>query len=172
VGSDTVLPSPLAVDARLLEAALQLHRGQRRRAIAALDQSLRTAAPEGLRRPFRDAPASIRRLLHATPDLLAQHPWLDGSAVRRPPSAHRPTAPVGAGPDTLTGDEIIEPLTTKEREVLGHLAELLTTEEIAAAMFVSVNTVRTHVRSILRKLSVSRRNEAIRRARALCLIGT
>ncbi len=38
-------------------------------------------------------------------------------------------------------------------------------------MFVSVNTVRTHVRSILRKLSVSRRNEAVRRGRALGLVG-
>ena len=36
--------------------------------------------------------------------------------------------------------------------MLGYLAELLTTEEIAATMFVSVNTVRSHVRSILRKL--------------------
>jgi LuxR family transcriptional regulator, maltose regulon positive regulatory protein len=34
-------------------------------------------------------------------------------------------------------------------------------------MFVSVNTVRTHVRSILRKLGVSRRNQAVRRAREL-----
>ena len=38
-------------------------------------------------------------------------------------------------------------------------------------MFISVNTVRTHVRSILRKLAVSRRNEAVRRARALSLLG-
>jgi LuxR family maltose regulon positive regulatory protein len=37
-------------------------------------------------------------------------------------------------------------------------------------MVVSVNTVRTHVRSILRKLSVSRRHEAVRRARALDLL--
>jgi LuxR family maltose regulon positive regulatory protein len=37
-------------------------------------------------------------------------------------------------------------------------------------MYVSINTVKTHVRSILRKLSVSRRNEAVRRARALHLI--
>jgi LuxR family transcriptional regulator, maltose regulon positive regulatory protein len=64
-----------------------------------------------------------------------------------------------------------EALTAKELEVLGHLAELLTTEEIAASMYVSVNTIRTHVRSILRKLSVSRRNEAVRRARELSLIG-
>jgi LuxR family maltose regulon positive regulatory protein len=48
----------------------------------------------------------------------------------------------------------------------------LTTEEIAQTMFVSVNTVRTHVRSILRKLSVSRRNDAVRRARELGLIAS
>ena len=66
--------------------------------------------------------------------------------------------------------ELVEALTPKEYEVLGHLAALLTTEEIAAAMFVSVNTVRTHVRSILRKLGVSRRNAAVRRARELNLL--
>ena len=38
--------------------------------------------------------------------------------------------------------------------MLGHLSDLLTTDEIATAMFVSVNTVRTHVRNILRKLAV------------------
>ena len=65
---------------------------------------------------------------------------------------------------------IVNPLTKKEREVLGYLAELLTTDEIASAMFVSVNTVRSHVRSILRKLSVARRNEAVRRAWELNLL--
>lgn len=66
--------------------------------------------------------------------------------------------------------ELVEALTPKESEVLEHLAALLTTEEIAATMFVSVNTVRTHVRSILRKLGVSRRNAAVRRARELNLL--
>lgn len=55
-------------------------------------------------------------------------------------------------------------------EVLRHVAAMLPTEEIAARMYVSVNTVKTHVRSILRKLSASRRNEAVRRARSLGLI--
>lgn len=64
----------------------------------------------------------------------------------------------------------MNPLTRKEHEVLGYLADLLTTEEIAQAMFVSVNTVRSHVRSILRKLSVARRNEAVRRAWELGLL--
>jgi len=61
-------------------------------------------------------------------------------------------------------------LSAKELEVLSHLAGLLTTEEIAAVMFISVNTVKTHVRSILRKLAVSRRNQAVRRARQLGLV--
>jgi LuxR family maltose regulon positive regulatory protein len=63
-------------------------------------------------------------------------------------------------------------LTSKEQEVLEHLAELLTTEEIADTMFVSVNTVRSHVRSILRKLGASRRNEAVRRAWEMGLLPT
>jgi LuxR family maltose regulon positive regulatory protein len=64
----------------------------------------------------------------------------------------------------------VEDLTEREREVLGLLANLLSTEEIAGTLFISVNTVRTHVRSILRKLGATRRNEAIRRARALGLL--
>ncbi len=54
--------------------------------------------------------------------------------------------------------------------MLGWLAELLTTEEIAERMFVSVNTVRTHIRGILRKLGVNRRNAAVRKARTLRLL--
>ena len=66
--------------------------------------------------------------------------------------------------------QLIEPLTAREMEVLAHLSELLSTEEIAATMFVSVNTVRTHVRGILRKLGVSRRTDAVRRGWALGLV--
>ena len=72
--------------------------------------------------------------------------------------------------DDLHPSAIVIPLTPKESEVLGHLAELLTTEEIAATMFVSVNTIRSHVRSILRKLGVGRRNEAVRLAWELRLL--
>jgi LuxR family maltose regulon positive regulatory protein len=61
-------------------------------------------------------------------------------------------------------------LSERESEVLQHLAEMLSTAEIAAAMFISVNTVRTHIRSILRKLGVTRRNQAVRRARDLRLL--
>jgi LuxR family transcriptional regulator, maltose regulon positive regulatory protein len=65
---------------------------------------------------------------------------------------------------------VIGELSPRELEVLQHLAQMLSTAEVAAAMFVSVNTVRTHIRSILRKLGVARRTEAVRRARELRLL--
>lgn len=154
-------PLSTRVDTWLVEALHRLQGGDEQRAADALDRSLRLAAPERLRRPFREAPPDVRRLLRTRPELLARHDWLAGPGSWRLNAPRQPVAPAPV---------IVEPLTQKEKEVLGHLAELLTTEEIAAAMFVSVNTIRTHVRNILRKLAVSRRNEAIRRARELNIL--
>lgn len=56
-------------------------------------------------------------------------------------------------------------LTEREEEVLRYLPTMLTVGEIAAELYVSVNTVKAHVRSIYRKLGASRRREAVVRAR-------
>lgn len=47
---------------------------------------------------------------------------------------------------------------------------MMSTEEIATELYVSVNTVKTHLRSIYRKLSVSRRRDAVRRAKEFHLL--
>ena len=160
------LPLGLRVEALLVRAAEALERGDTAAAKAAADRALRTAAPERLRRPFLEAPARLRGFLRHHGDLSARHSWLDDAEPPRPPVPAQLTPPdPQAAPSVL-----IEPLTEKEQEVLVHLAELLSTEEIARQMYVSVNTVRTHVRAILRKLAASRRNEAIRRARDLQII--
>jgi LuxR family transcriptional regulator, maltose regulon positive regulatory protein len=65
---------------------------------------------------------------------------------------------------------VVEPLTEREREVLRHLSGMLNTAEVASEMYISVNTVKTHLRSIYRKLAVAHRSEAVRRARQLQLI--
>ena len=54
--------------------------------------------------------------------------------------------------------------------MLAHAAEMLSTAEIATEMYLSVNTVKTHLRSIYRKLSATHRSEAVRRAQQLELI--
>lgn len=53
-------------------------------------------------------------------------------------------------------------LSRREHEILAYLRTTMTTAEIAQALFVSVNTVKTHQRAIYRKLGVSTRREAVR----------
>jgi LuxR family maltose regulon positive regulatory protein len=107
-----------------------------------------------------------------TPPTFRVHPLLRQALYAEathsaPAVAAPPPPPVGV---PAGGSQLGQSLSAKELEVLEHLAALLTTEEIASAMFISVNTVKTHVRSILRKLAVSRRNQAVRRARQLGLV--
>lgn len=61
-------------------------------------------------------------------------------------------------------------LSDREREVLGELARGATTAEIAARLVISENTVKTHVRRILKKLDVNNRAEAVAQAAALGLL--
>jgi LuxR family maltose regulon positive regulatory protein len=188
VEHDDELPVDLQVETWLVQAQSRLAAGSRDQAVAAVRRAVRRARAEGLRRPFREAPPEVRRLWSAEGTVADAARWLAEGAVpaRRVttrPSAERPettrplppTAPVASErrrpADGGSGDPIIvEELSARETEVLRHLADLLTTEEVAEAMFVSVNTVKSHIRSILRKLSVARRNEAIRRARELNVI--
>ena len=68
------------------------------------------------------------------------------------------------------GGELLEPPSKAEMAVLGLLDSELSVRQIAQELFLSANTVRTHTRSIYRKLSVSSRAEAVARADALGLV--
>jgi LuxR family maltose regulon positive regulatory protein len=60
-------------------------------------------------------------------------------------------------------------LTEREIDILQRLGALSTNDEIAADLFLSPNTVKTHLKSLYRKLEVTRRSDAFRRGRALGL---
>jgi LuxR family maltose regulon positive regulatory protein len=110
--------------------------------------------------------AWLRPVLRGDPELAhAYRELLEPSVVSQA------AGPVTAGqPDGQSALPVIEPLSDREREVLQHLAGMLSTVEIATEMYISVNTVKTHLRSIYRKLSVAHRGEAVRRARQLKLL--
>lgn len=118
-------------------------------------RALAAARPHHLRRPFLDAGAWVGRLLLHRPALAREHAWLTGT-----PAPGR-KEPVGPRPETLSA---------RERDVLERLAQLMSTEEIAADLHLSVNTVKTHLKSIYRKLAATRRGEAVRRAREFGLL--
>ncbi len=61
-------------------------------------------------------------------------------------------------------DPLVEPLTTREREILRLIVQGVSTEMMATTLGVSSNTVRTHVQHVLRKLGVHHRGKAARRA--------
>jgi LuxR family maltose regulon positive regulatory protein len=65
---------------------------------------------------------------------------------------------------------LLEPLSDREQAILRYLPTTLSNREIAAELFVTTNTVKTHLRSIYRKLDVARRREAVERARDLRLL--
>lgn len=68
-------------------------------------------------------------------------------------------------PAPLPADiELVEPLSSRELEVLRHLAEGLSNKEIARALGISENTVKFHVNAILSKLGAQSRTEAVVRA--------
>lgn len=73
-------------------------------------------------------------------------------------------------PDRNGPPPFTQPLSPREREVLQRASEMLTTAEIAQELYVSVNTVKSHLRSAFRKLGVARRGAAVRRARELQLL--
>ncbi|GHO71713.1 hypothetical protein KSC_106050 [Ktedonobacter sp. SOSP1-52] len=78
--------------------------------------------------------------------------------------------PVKETPDAEGRPVLIEPLSAQERRVLRLLVAGQSNPEIARELIISVNTVRTHVQSVYRKLGVHRRIEASEVARCLSLL--
>jgi LuxR family maltose regulon positive regulatory protein len=76
-------------------------------------------------------------------------------------------APAAPPPRRRAG---VDPLTEREIVVLRHLRSMMSTAEIASMLCVSANTVKTHVKNVYRKLGVSRRRDAVRRAQEVGLI--
>lgn len=68
-------------------------------------------------------------------------------------------------------DGHIEPLTTRESEVLTLMAQGMPSRKIAARLGISYATVRSHIRSVGGKLGSHSKDEAILKARQLALIG-
>jgi ATP/maltotriose-dependent transcriptional regulator MalT len=90
------------------------------------------------------------------------------------PFWREPIPPKGSGrgkkETQLPEKELAEPISERELEILRLLESSMNTPEIARELYISVGTVRTHIKNIYRKLDVNRRMEAVQRARELGLI--
>ena len=149
------------IQALLLKARVEDALGDAGASSRALERALELAEPDGLLLPF---------LLHPAPDLLERHARLRTThaslilEVLNLLSGHTPAA----RPEHV--EPLQEPLSESELRVLRYLPTNLPAPEIAGELFVSLNTIRTHMRNLYAKLGVHSRAEAVKRARELGLI--
>ena len=131
-------------------------------AASSLERALERAEPSGMRWALLDFGRPLQPLLSRQLRRGTAHRALVGElmqALDGSSGSTRPSSPF-----------VIEPLSPRERAVLRYLPTMMSNQEIASELFVSVNTVKTHLKAIYRKLDVADRREAVRRARALELL--
>jgi LuxR family maltose regulon positive regulatory protein len=131
-------------------------------------RALDLAAPEGYRRVFVEGGAPVRVLLADHLHRDNTHHLLVGSPLERlRTEAGRAASPPGP---SAASAPLVVPLSEREQVVLRYLSSRLSAGEIADELYVSLNTVKTHIKSIYRKLDTNRRRDAVKRAHQLQLL--
>lgn len=135
-------------------------------AMSRLERALSLAEPEGFERTFVDEGVPMARLLQRAtghgiaPDsvkrLLAA---CEAEGIESISAALVPSTP-----------PLVEPLTSREKEVLHLLGEGCSNREIAEALVVTLNTVKKHTGNLYGKLGVHSRTQAVVRAQELGLL--
>jgi LuxR family maltose regulon positive regulatory protein len=156
-------PVSMLAEAWLLDALALDALAEHDDAARSLERSLDLAEPAGLRRLLLEHGNLVRPLLHRHVRQGTAHPAMVGEALdsieRRGTERSSPVA-------VLLG----EPLSEREQAILRYLPTMMSNQEIASELFVSVNTVKTHLKAIYRKLDASGRREAVQRGRELGLM--
>lgn len=153
----------MLIEILALEAQLHAANGDEAAAISALEESLALALPSGFVRLYVDLGSKIASLLRRIPN--------------REPYAAYVAAILSAFGDTAFTDrqrrgseQLIEPLTEREAEILELLGRRYSNKEIAAELVISQVTVKRHVSNIFQKLAVHSRRDAVDKAITLGLL--
>jgi LuxR family transcriptional regulator, maltose regulon positive regulatory protein len=149
------------VAAHLVAAAANRRLGAPAVARDHLEQALTLAEPDGLLRVFLDAGRSIRSMLTVMIPATGPHAHMRAMLLQHFEAQSE-------GP--VRSERYVVTLTDSETAVLRYLPSQLTNEEIASDLCLSVNTIKSHLRTLYRKLGVTSRREAITKARELDLL--
>ena len=144
----------------LLQAQLHQAIGGDQQAIELVTRALRLAAPQDYYRAFLDEGEAIIRLLpqvHQIAPQFVDQILADAEAVEFKEPVRREQV-------------LVEPLSEREHEILRLIAAGRSNPEIAEVLYLSLNTIKWHVKNLYGKLDVSNRVKAVERARELDLL--
>jgi LuxR family maltose regulon positive regulatory protein len=131
-------------------------------ALRALERALDLAEPRGYGGILARYGAPLRSLLRRRVERGTAHRALAAQLLS--------TLGEGSAASRAAPSALLDPLSDRELAVLRFLPTMMSNAEIASEMFVSVNTVKTHLKHVYRKLDVADRRDCVRRARELRLL--
>ena len=155
----------LAFEAQLVKAVACLADGQTDQALKVLSSVLDFTRPEGYWRLFIDEGEPMRQLLQQAAQRGIHPGYIKKILFEANHVPGREKTSVRTERNTL-----VEPLSDRELQVLRLLNSHLSSTEIAQELFISSNTVRTHIKSIYSKLNVHNRRGAVEKGLKLGLI--
>jgi LuxR family maltose regulon positive regulatory protein len=168
------------LDIEILQAVSSRSRGDLEAALQLLAHAVELAEPERQVHAFARHGGLLTPLLAPLAERRGTDAWV--AALLQACNAAGAAAAAGVGSGAATArpaggqasrpDEVVEALSARELEVLALLDTELDGPEIARHMFVTVNTLRTHTKSIYTKLGVNNRRAAVRRGHELGLLGS
>jgi DNA-binding CsgD family transcriptional regulator len=148
------------IEARLLRASVLGTSGDDHLAADELQRAVAIASTEGF----------VRTLLDFSPMVDALLARLPVGPVEYVESLRQAVEARSTVIDLRSPAELVDPLSARELEVLAYLPTRLSTRQIAAELYISLNTLKTHVSAIYRKLDASSRSEAVLKARGVGLL--
>ncbi len=155
-----------------LQALAQQALGDIEQALIALDRALSLAEPEGYVRLFVDEGPPMARLLleAAARGIMPDYARRLLAVFETETKDERRRTEARDSSSVLRPSSLVEPLSERELEVLGLIAEGLTNQEIASRLFLALSTVKVHTRNIYGKLGVNSRTQAVAKASALGIL--
>jgi LuxR family maltose regulon positive regulatory protein len=173
------------IEIAVLKALALKKQGRADEALDALKDTVALAESSGWIRPFIEAGQMmadllmrlrqqnvsvdyIERILAAFPDTASTTPLPDLRSTNDKREFEAET--VAQSPESKNQNSLIEPLTHRELDILELLAQRLQNKEIAQKLFISPTTVKTHLKNIYQKLNVSKRLEAVERAKKIGIL--